>query len=219
MNIRDERVRIVGFTVLITAFFGFLMTGVEQALASRKEMNAKVSNQKVILGLFGMLPSAEDWPGTRILDEFSQKIELTATTDSRGKSYSFFRLKPPAQGKLFVFPFKGQGFWDAIHGFLAIDAASNTVTGIEFTEHGETPGLGGRISETSFKARFPGRTLTAKNDQGKWFTFVSEGSARPDQTIEVDGITGATETSRSVETMLNQIASEIRTILKKEEKP
>ena len=50
-------------------------------------------------------------------------------------------------GKLdqIVLPIRGKGLWSTMYGYLALDSDTETVRGITFYEHGETPGLGGEI--------------------------------------------------------------------------
>ena len=45
-----------------------------------------------------------------------------------------------------ILPIEGKGLWSTLYGFLALNADINTVEGIVFYQHAETPGLGGEIS-------------------------------------------------------------------------
>lgn len=53
-------------------------------------------------------------------------------------------LVKDAQGKIgqVVLPIYGTGLWSVMYAFVAIDTDGNTVKGLTFYEHGETPGLG-----------------------------------------------------------------------------
>ncbi len=44
-----------------------------------------------------------------------------------------------------IIPVYGKGLWSTMYAFLALDKDLETVTGVTFYEHGETPGLGGEI--------------------------------------------------------------------------
>ena len=44
-----------------------------------------------------------------------------------------------------VLPIRGKGLWSTMYAYVAIDADLNTIRGVSFYEHGETPGLGGEV--------------------------------------------------------------------------
>jgi len=76
----------------------------------------------------------------------------------------------------------------------------NTVKGITFYKHGETPGLGGEIEKKWFQENFIGKKIF--NDGGKLMSVsVAKGKAM-DENHEVDGISGATITSKGVSDFL-----------------
>ncbi len=97
-----------------------------------------------------------------------------------------------------VVPVKGMGLWSTMYGYLALDADTTTVLGVAFYEHGETPGLGGEISNPKWTAKWEGRKVF----DAKWAPVFSikkggAGSVSEDP-HNVDGITGATLTSNGV---------------------
>ncbi|SES40690.1 Na+-transporting NADH:ubiquinone oxidoreductase subunit C [Tranquillimonas rosea] len=99
---------------------------------------------------------------------------------------------------LVLLPLSGQGYGGRIDAILALKGDMNTVAGIAITGHSETPGLGGRIQEASWRSSFPGTEL---RDEGGDMRFrVARGPAS--DVHEVDGITGATRTGRGVTQMV-----------------
>lgn len=100
-----------------------------------------------------------------------------------------------------VLPVNGQGFWGPINGYLALSTDGEIVKGLIFYKHQETPGLGQRIEEKWFTDQFLNRDIT-KNIKGKVFVFSEIAPAPDSQPIK--GITGATRTSDSVESLLNK---------------
>jgi Na+-transporting NADH:ubiquinone oxidoreductase subunit C len=219
MNDRQKQIQVVVFTLAVTAFFGLLVTGLEALLADKRTMNEKVARQKVILQLFGLKSGSEEWPGEMVINRFAEQVEMVATKSARGADFTYYRLKDAKTGRLFVAPFRGKGFWDTISGFYSVDAASDTLKNIEFLIHSETPGLGGRISEAAFKARFVGLPLRHPDETGHRFYFVPEGTARKELPQEIDGLTGASETTRAVERLLNEALAEFLALIDKEAKP
>ena len=105
--------------------------------------------------------------------------------------------------KMIVLPIKGYGLWSTLYGFLALDADTKTIRGITYYQHGETPGLGGEVDNPNWKSLWPGRM--AFDASGKPAITVIKGQAgTPDQDPHrVDGLSGATITSRGVTSMLH----------------
>ena len=57
----------------------------------------------------------------------------------------------------YIFPMFGNGLWDWISGFVALDENLNTVVGVAFDHKAETPGLGARISSDEIQNRYKGK--------------------------------------------------------------
>lgn len=203
----NDKIRTILFTVAVTAVFAVLVSGVNTALADRIAANRTIAKQKVILGLFGLANEMQKTAEEQIPAFFSNKV--TVSSDFNEVKIEAYRLKDGNSG-LRVCSFVGQGFWDAIKGFIAVDLHSKEIRGIEFTQHGETPGLGGRISEPEFKTRFVGKPFSQIRSDGLRLKFVAEGSAK--KADEIDGITGATGTTSALEKIVNQALSGILTV-------
>ena len=103
---------------------------------------------------------------------------------------------------MIVLPIEGYGLWGTLYGFLALDADTKTVRGITYYEHKETPGLGGEVDNPAWKALWPGRM--AFDEKGELAIEVIKGQAGSpgDDPYRVDGLSGATITSRGVTNML-----------------
>ena len=97
-----------------------------------------------------------------------------------------------------ILPVEGKGLWSTLYGFLALENDVQTIAGITFYEHGETPGLGGEVDNPTWKSLWPGRK--AFDDTGKAAIEVLKGPAGPvaSAPYSVDGLSGATITSRGV---------------------
>ena len=103
-----------------------------------------------------------------------------------------------------VLPIRGYGLWSTLHGFLAIKPDLNTVVGLGFYQHAETPGLGGEVDNPIWKGSWPGKTLF--NDSGKPIIRVVKGGvdpASPEAGHQVDALAGATLTSNGVNRLLH----------------
>lgn len=102
----------------------------------------------------------------------------------------------------FVLPISGYGLWSTLYGYLAIEADLQTVKGITFYSHKETPGLGGEVDNLRWKALWPGRQVfDAKGEPQLRVKKGRAGSVEEDP-FHVDGLSGATLTSNGVTNML-----------------
>jgi Na+-transporting NADH:ubiquinone oxidoreductase subunit C len=101
-----------------------------------------------------------------------------------------------------ILPIEGKGLWSTLYGFLALGKDANTVKGIIFYEHGETPGLGGEIENPRWMGLWPGKLLFKTDAQGlpkgDVKLEVKKGQATPGDAYAIDGLSGATITSRGV---------------------
>lgn len=109
---------------------------------------------------------------------------------------------PDGQLAQLVLPIEGKGLWSTMYGFLALGPDLKTVRGLTYYEHGETPGLGGEVDSPRWKALWPGRQV--RDAEGQVDITVVRGSAGPvsQDPHRVDGLSGATLTSRGVTAML-----------------
>lgn len=102
-----------------------------------------------------------------------------------------------------ILPVHGYGLWSTLYGFLALEPDANTVAGLGFYEHGETPGLGGEVDNPKWKALWEGKKLYG--DQGEVEIQVIKGTVEsntPNAEHKVDGLAGATLTSKGVSNLL-----------------
>lgn len=104
--------------------------------------------------------------------------------------------------KALILPIQGYGLWSTMYGYIALEQDAETIAGITFYEHGETPGLGGEIENPRWQALWQGRRAFDENGDVK--VQVIKGSAGPAQSdpYRVDGLSGATITSRGVSATL-----------------
>jgi len=104
--------------------------------------------------------------------------------------------------EMVVIPIKGYGLWSTLYGFLALDRDTTTIRGITYYQHGETPGLGGEVDNPRWKAMWNGRRAYDEN----WAPAITviKGQAGPASSdpYRVDGLSGATITSRGVSHMM-----------------
>jgi len=145
----------------------------------------KVSNEPE---LSESIPASEDIAGIKRKPTYMTVYEVLGSEDSIEK---------------YIFPVYGKGLWSTMYGFISLDNKLKTVEGITFYEHGETPGLGGEVDNPKWKASWIGKQ--AFNDNGEFIIDVIKGKvdpSSPDANHEIDGLSGATLTTRGVDNLL-----------------
>lgn len=98
-----------------------------------------------------------------------------------------------------ILPISGYGLWSTLYGYLVVGSDGNTIGGITFTEHAETPGLGGEVDNPKWKALWPGKQIY--DAEQKPVIHLVKGSvdmSRPEAVHQVDALSGATLTSNGV---------------------
>ncbi len=105
--------------------------------------------------------------------------------------------------KQVVLPVHGYGLWSTLYGFLSLDGDFNTIEGLRFYEHAETPGLGGEVDNPKWRAQWEGKKVFDEN--GNVEIRVIRGHVGPETVNaehKVDGLSGATLTSNGVTNLL-----------------
>jgi len=120
----------------------------------------------------------------------------------REKVARVFLVKHPKTNRItqVVLPVRGQGLWSTLYGYLALRRDLETVQGLTFYEHGETPGLGGEIDNPKWKAQWVG--LKAFDENENPALEVARGPAQRGSQHQVDGLSGATITSNGVTSLV-----------------
>ena len=122
----------------------------------------------------------------------------------RQSKYALVYLVNDDQGGLdkIILPIHGYGLWSTLYGFIALESDGNTVAGLGFYEHGETPGLGGEVDNPRWKNIWKGKQVYR---EGAVAINVKKGTVDPQAASadwEVDGLSGATLTSRGVSNLV-----------------
>jgi len=128
----------------------------------------------------------------------------TAAPDNAAKVFRLpnnalvYHVLKDGKTDMLILPIQGYGLWSVLYGYLALASDGNTVKGITFYQHAETPGLGGEVDNPKWKALWPGRKIY--NDNGQPALAVIKGQAGPPESdpYRIDGLSGATITSNGV---------------------
>lgn len=216
------------FAAICCVIASALLAGNQSRLGDMMKKNKELDQQRSVLMAAGLI---DNRAGNEVVAEWFKKqddgkawIEPVIIDKATGeKSTADVELKAylkkprlfPEQllvyeclkedEECFILPVVGKGLWGALYGYVALAKNGNTVLGISFYDHKETPGLGAEIVEPWFRDQFV-KKLLLKNP-GDFTSFkgieVKKGIKvdnlpEVDQPYAVDGISGATITSDGV---------------------
>ncbi len=132
--------------------------------------------------------------------------------------YKFMEENNPEKVQAYVLPLYGNGLWDNIWGYLAVNAAYTEIVGVSFDHKGETPGLGARITEKEVQDRYKGKKIA--DEAGQIVSVkMMKAEGNPNLTeYQVDGMSGATITADGVNAMLENYITYYKNYFDKVEK-
>lgn len=105
-------------------------------------------------------------------------------------------LDEGGETETFVIPVHGYGLWSTMYALIALESDANTVAGIRFYQHGETPGLGGEVDNPRWTAQWQGKRVY--DDAGEVALSASKAQASAPE-HHVDALSGATLTTKGVD--------------------
>ncbi len=97
-----------------------------------------------------------------------------------------------------ILPIEGKGLWSTMYGYVSLETDMNTVKGLTFYQHGETPGLGGEVDNPKWKGLWPGRKVYDAKGDVALKVIKGKAGAVDAAPHAVDGLSGATLTSNGV---------------------
>jgi len=100
-----------------------------------------------------------------------------------------------------VLPVRGYGLWGTLYGYVAIDRDLDTIAGLTFYTHKETPGLGGEVDNPDWKALWSGVKIYS-DGQPAISLVKTRSSSENIAAFEVDALSGASLTSRGVQNLM-----------------
>ena len=207
------------FMSTITIVLGFLLSITATTLKDRQERNVENDIKKNILKCLN-IPEERDQKLsadviqnlfteniTGIVVDYSgntlRELERGELAPKRKDQLPIYTYKVNATIKGYAIPISGKGLWSTIYGYLALEPDGNSVKGITFYQHGETPGLGGEIEKDWFTSNFVGKRIA--DTRGNLIGIeVVKGKADPGDPHQVDGISGSTLTCKGLTRFLKE---------------
>ena len=218
------------FVFIVTVVLGTMLSFTKDSVKDLQDQNLKADVQKTILRSLNfdesLLLSNESIEQTfknsidakcvnvegEIVECNIEEVDIEKNVDTLP---IYIRMdNDKVQG--IALPIAGKGLWSTIFGYIALNPDTDSVLGIQFYKHGETPGLGGEVEKKWFTDNFINHPLKdasgsisyvpkkIRNASGKIVSIkvVKGGVDYSDTNMEsihqVDGISGATVTADGV---------------------
>ncbi len=181
-----ERVMMVFVLVSVSSLSALMLAGMN---ALSREVIAAPLEKKIMTAVLASLNVSPDGEDPERF--FAERIEKVSLDEGE-----FFIYREEAAVRGVAVKVEGPGFWGPISIVVGIDPTDLTIRGMEVLDQQETPGLGARIGEETFRRQFAGKRIDEP------IMVVIKGK-RPGPN-DVAAVTGATITSKSLERILNE---------------
>jgi len=166
----------------------------------------------------GLLAMVNNWASPRIAANKKAETERAIflvqpegktyepVNDAGFEAYKVFDAKKNFIG--YSLAYEGNGFQGNIRLMVGLTKDMNRITSLEILEQSETPGLGSRVAEAPYKVQYKNLVTTPT------ITWVK--GVKPSKPNQIQAITGATISSKSVVAIVNAGIKKLRDFEKKE---
>jgi len=189
----NSNVYTIIYATVMVVIVALLLAVVSSALKPKQEANKELDRKKQVLSSLNLNLK-------EIKDVDAKYAELISEQQINGKQVLVATLEDGS--KKYIIRMDGAGLWGAIWGYIALNDDKNTIYGTYFNHESETPGLGGEITTRNFQERFNNKHIHSALG---YLVEIVKGEATGEQ---VQAISGATITSKGVETMINTTLAE-----------
>lgn len=229
---RQSNAYVIGFAAILTVVLGGLLalaaTGLREPQAKAEQLDTRTKILSAVMNIEEGDNVNQIWEEriTSVVvniegDEVAklengeqavaEKIDVgkeykKAPEDRLFPVYKFMNKENPEQVDAYIVPVFGNGLWDRIWGFVALEPDLVTVRGVRFDHKGETPGLGARITDEGVQDRYVGKKIYDDIGTLKSIEMVKAETGDPSlyDDYHVDGMSGATLTAKGVNNMLQK---------------
>lgn len=218
------------FVFIVTVVLGTMLSFTKDSVKDLQDQNLKADVQKTILRSLNfdesLLLTNESIEETfkssidakcvnvegEIVDCNIEEVDIEKNEDTLP---IYIRMdNDEVQG--IALPIAGKGLWSTIFGYIALNPDTDSVLGIQFYKHGETPGLGCEVEKKWFTDNFVNHPFKQPNGEiqyipkkirdksGKIVSIkvvkggVDYSESNTSSIHQVDGISGATVTADGV---------------------
>ena len=220
----------LGFVFIVTLVLGTMLSFTKDSVKVLQDQNLKADVQKTILRSLNfeesLLLTNESIEQTfknfidakcvnvegEIVECNIEEVDIEKNVDTL--PIYIRRNNDEVQG--IALPIAGKGLWSTIFGYIALNPDTDSVLGIQFYKHGETPGLGGEVEKKWFTDNFINHPIKKSDGEIEFIpkkirdedgnivsiTVIKGGvdysESNKSAIHQVDGISGATVTADGV---------------------
>lgn len=236
---------IIRFVIILCIIIGGLLAGASWVLGPSQQKSIELDTKAQILGAVRSFvevgPGTDvlalynkritsivvNYKGDEITEDEkgnpieAEKVDILKNykKNPEDRQYPVFRLvseSDPSKAEAIILPVHGNGLWDRIWGYVALDNEMKTIVGVSFDHKAETPGLGQRIATEQIQDRYVGKKIFDNNGKLVSVEMVKgEGNNVGDDPHRVDGMSGATLTAKGLNEMLKSYLQGYRNFIKK----
>ena len=224
----------LGFVFIVTLVLGTMLSFTKDSVKILQDQNLKADVQKTILRSLNfeesLLESNESIEQTfknyidaKCVNVEGEIIECNieeVDIEKNEETLPIYIRMNNEKIEGIALPIAGKGLWSTIFGYIALNPDTDSVLGIQFYKHGETPGLGGEVEKKWFTDNFINHPIKEsngeityvpkkiRNENGKIISIsvikggVDYSSSNKSAIHQVDGISGATVTADGVSDFL-----------------
>lgn len=220
---------IIFYAVIVCLVCSLMLSVTASVLKKPQDYNIEIDRKMNVLKAFGV--SIYDANHKRIKAPevekyFTENVSEIVVDSATGTEVSKAEdAKDPLplyvwkeNGKItkYAFPISGKGLWSTIYGYLALESDLQTIAGITFYRHGETPGLGGEVETDWFQSNFKGKKVISGGQRVRFEVVKGKVADKYPQGNDhaVDGISGATLTGNGVTRFMNAALDKYETYFK-----
>jgi len=192
---RDSISNTLFMAVGLSLICSILVASAAVILKPLQLQNQEEYRQRIILEVAGLMQ-----PGADIAELFAT-IQPASVEIADGETVEVYLARDGEKLQQIILPISGPGLWSTMYGYLSVAPDGNTVKGIRFYEHGETPGLGAQVDNEDWRAQWVGKQLYDDNGSPRIEVvrgFVKRDGSNADARYQVDGLSGATLTGNGV---------------------
>ena len=217
---KESNAYTIGYALVMTVVVAVSLAFVATSLQPRQYANQQLSTKVDILKAVGVVDVAKDEAASiydqriaglvlgfdmnPLLDSV-KAVDIDLAKESKKSAeeqrYPIFVYQVEGSTR-YILPLYGNGLWDKIWGYVAIEEDFNTIAGISLDHKAETPGLGAEIKDNprQYNDPFVGKKLF--DDGGEYVSIAMKKGKLDNPEHQIDAITGATITSDGVSDML-----------------
>lgn len=206
---------VILYAGVVSAIFTFAIMSLNAVSQPIVERNKKLATDKAFVELFE-LGDVEKLSPNEIVELRSKYVHKGPTVELFGKIPAVTQtwvVRKNGKVLAVAIPVRGVGFWAPISGYIALSPDLNTVKGVVFLGHSETPGLGGRLTEKNWRDKFKGLKIDQAGTDDYKLIYIDNNPSPSKQNRHVDAITGATGTSSAIEKFINNSLLDFRNAL------